>query len=303
MEAVETRFRVMGSAAHVVVTGGSRGDLSRAEATLRRLERLWSRFLPDSDVSLLNRARGAAVKVHPETVRLFETAREGWSRTAGLFDPTVLPSVWSLGYRQSLDAGDNRVEALVDARMAPGFDAIILDARRSTIRMARDVGFDPGAIGKGLAADMAVEELMTSGAAGALVGVGGDLRTAGADPDGDGWSVAIEDPSEAAADIATLVLQEGGGVATSTAGHRRWMDADDPVRHVIEPVTGLVADTDAESVTVVAASAWMAEVAATGALVAGVDQGSELIARLGLESVVVDSSHGVHYSPGLAVPA
>ena len=292
----------MGCTAHVVVTGGSPEDLARTEAVLRRLERLWSRFLPDSDVSLLNRARGEAVTVQPETIRLFETAREGWSATGGLFDPTVLPSVWSLGYRQSLDAGENQVEALVGARMAPGFDAITLDPRRSTIRMARDVGFDPGAIGKGLAADMAVELLVGSGIPGALVGIGGDLRTAGADPHGAGWSVAVEDPAEASLDIATLVLPDGGGIATSTAGHRRWLDAHGPVLHVIEPGTGSVVDTDAEAVTVVAASAWMAEVAATAALVAGVDAGSDLVGTLGLESVIVDSSHGVHHSPGLAVP-
>ena len=94
----------MGCTAHVIITEGSPEDLARTEAMLRRLERLWSRFLPDSDVSALNRAQGAGVTVHPETIRLFETARQGWTATGGLFDPTVLPSVWSLGYRQSLDA-------------------------------------------------------------------------------------------------------------------------------------------------------------------------------------------------------
>ena len=55
------------------------------------------------------------------------------------------------------------------------------------------VGFDPGGIGKGLAADLVVDLLLDGGAAGACVDLGGDGRMAGEPPTG-GWRVGIGNP-------------------------------------------------------------------------------------------------------------
>src|SRR5207253_7549717 len=74
-------FRVMGSDATVVVVGGPPGLTALARRRLEALEERWSRFLPASEVSLLNGAGGRAVSVSAETIRLVTTAVEAWSLT------------------------------------------------------------------------------------------------------------------------------------------------------------------------------------------------------------------------------
>ncbi len=80
------------------------------------------------------------------------------------------------------------------------------------------VGFDPGGIGKGLAADLVASELIELGAEGVCVNVGGDLRVIGDAPDGAAWRVEVEDP-RGGRSLGTVVLQRwrGGDELASAA--------------------------------------------------------------------------------------
>lgn len=75
MEA-ETRFRAMGSDVHVVLAGGSLRLLEDAREMAERLEGLWSRFRPGSEISRLNDLAGVPVSVSPETLALVQRAVE-----------------------------------------------------------------------------------------------------------------------------------------------------------------------------------------------------------------------------------
>ena len=71
----ERRATLMGTEAHVIVVGDDAAHLADiAIARLRRLEALWSRFLPDSEISRLNNSPGVPVLVTPETFRLIDHA-------------------------------------------------------------------------------------------------------------------------------------------------------------------------------------------------------------------------------------
>ncbi len=52
--------------------------------------------------------------------------------------------------------------------------------------------------------------------------VGGDLRVAGAGPEGDGWIVAIDDPTDADRVVGTLALD--AGAVASTLAHEARLD-------------------------------------------------------------------------------
>ena len=191
-------FRVMGSDATVVAVGGGPGLAQRARQRLDHLEGLWSRFRPDSEVSRMNAAGGRSTEVSAETIRLVGTAVEAWSVTRGAYDPTVLGDVLRAGYTvsfESLRAVPAGPLAHIEFRIGAG--GIRVDALNHTVELPPGVGFDPGGIGKGLAADIVVEELMAAGAQGACVNVGGDLRVCGTPPDsapGSGWAIDVDDP-------------------------------------------------------------------------------------------------------------
>ena len=60
----------MASDAHVILVDPAADAQGYARRRLEELERLWSRFLPASDVSRLNGAPEAFVVVSPDTVEL-----------------------------------------------------------------------------------------------------------------------------------------------------------------------------------------------------------------------------------------
>ena len=71
-----------------------------------------------------------------------------------------------------------------------------------------------------------------------------------------------------ATDVALLLISHGG-VATSGRDYRRWQRNGVWQHHLLDPSTGRPAETDALSATVIAPSAYEAEIAAKLALILG----------------------------------
>jgi thiamine biosynthesis lipoprotein len=295
MEA-ETRFRAMGSDVHVIVVDGSISLLDAAREFIERLEALWSRFRPTSEISRLNGLAGLPVRVAEETLSLVERALEGARIADGRYDPTVLGAVVRAGYDRSFELiGED--DPPVESPLGLGHDRIVVDRAASTVSMPVGVGFDPGGIGKGLAADLVARKLRAAGAAGVCVNVGGDLRVEGAAPGGAAWTIAIEHPLRPQA--TELIGLSSGAVATSTRTRRAWGPPGDRRHHLIDPSTGRPAESGVLSATVIAAEAWQAEVLAKAAFVAGIAEGLFLIASTEADGVVIDDQGTVYPSAGL----
>lgn len=290
----ELSFPAMGCAAHVLVVGGPAGLADRAVRRLATLESLWSRFRDHSDISRCNAAAGSATAVSPWTVALVRRAVSAWRTTGGRFDPTVLTALEGLGYVHTFARVPASTESPVAAASsAPGCAGIVVDAVASTVTIPAGVRFDAGGIGKGLAADLVADELLEAGAAGACVNVGGDLKAVGEAPDADGWTVVLEDPYDAESEISRFTIADCGA-ATSSRTYRTWERAGVQVHHLIDPSTGAPAWTDLASVTVVARTAWLAEVLAKAAFVAGPVAGAALIAEATATGLFVDDGGFAH---------
>ena len=298
----------MGGQAHVVVAGDEH-LAHQARARIADLELRWSRFLPGSEISRLNRCPEQDVRVSPETLSLVEHAVAAWHSTRGRYDPTVLPALRAAGYDRDLplvvaagpagpgSAGADEREPPEQPQLAPGCELVALDPRNSTVRLPAGVEIDPGGIGKGLAADLVTAELVAAGADGAMVNLGGDLRVRGTPPAGGSWSIAIEDPFDPGRRLGTLGLGDGG-VASSSRLRRRWYQGGAPRHHIIDPRRGLPSDSDLVAVTAVAAEAWWAEACTKSVLVAGLPARLADVANVLLATVDVDGH--LDMSPDLA---
>ena len=267
-EVVRERFTAMGTHAEVQVVDGPRELLAEARARIDRLEDRWSRFRPDSDTSRLNDAAGHWVDVAPETLLLLQKAVLGAEATDGRFDPTVGAAVVSHGYDRTFAEVAAHAAALVPEPMVDGsWPLIEVDVDRGRARLPEGTRFDPGGVGKGLAADV-VTAALAEEAPGLLVNLGGDLRAVGRAPDEAGWVITVDDPLHEGRELARLAIPEGA-VATSSTQRRRWTTATGPAHHLIDPRTGRPAEVPVASLTVVAAEAWWAEVQATSLLLGG----------------------------------
>jgi len=292
----DVAFPAMGSDAHVIVVGGPPGGAERARGRIDDLEARWSRFRPDSEITELTRRAGEWVTLSPESVLLVGRALEAWRLTVGRFDPTVLGAVIRAGYDRSFELLAGQGGAAGASPLAAGAAGIEIEGGR--VRLPAGVGFDPGGIGKGLAADLVVAEALAAGAAGACVNLGGDLRVAGEPPDTRSWTVAVEHPASPEP-VALLGLHDGA-VATSTTLRRRWSAGGQERHHLIDPWTGAPSTSDLTLAAVVAAEGWAAEVLAKAVLLRGAAQAFDLVAGLGAEALTVDRDGVVRSTPGLA---
>lgn len=288
------RARAMGTEVHVVLDGADERAVEECLARVARLERLWSRFLPDSELSRLGGGpTGEVAVVSDETAQLLERARWAWSRTEGRFDPTVGAALVALGYDRSFpEVRATVASAAADPGPAPGCGEIDVDVPSGVVSVPSGVAVDPGAIGKGLAADLVAVEAVGAGATRAMVSVGGDLRVAG-DPAPEGWEIELDHHLAPPARLNLL----GGAVATSTTLRRRWESTAGTVHHVIDPRTGRPTSGRAAACTVVASEAWWAEAVATALLVAWDEPGRDRVA----DSLLVDAGALVTLADGAQV--
>jgi thiamine biosynthesis lipoprotein len=265
----------------------ARDALARARREIARLEGVFSRFRPESELSRLNRAR--TMRVGRDMVRVLTAALELRERTGGRFDPTVGAAVVGAGYdRDFARLGDDpRPPA-----PAPCGGAIALDPGSGEAALGPDVLLDLGGLAKGDAADRARDLLAAAGPC--LVNLGGDVAVAGAPASGP-WPVGVGGP---AGDV-TLALGRGG-LATSGVDRRRWRRGGREAHHVIDPRTGAPAATDLVRATAVGATAAEAEALATALLVAGERGARRLARRLGVPAVLVTADGRMALEGGLA---
>ena len=117
----------------------------------------------------------------------------------------MLGDVVRAGYDTSLgDCSRARSTDSSPVERAPGCSDLVracsdieVDHADSIVRLPPGTGFDPGGIGKGLAADLLVAEALRAGVAGVCVDIGGDLRVEGRAPNGGSWTIAVEHPARA----------------------------------------------------------------------------------------------------------
>ena len=267
-------FRAMGTECSVLVYGDDSRVESLADLARRRvdlLESLWSRFQNDSELSRLNARSGqGAIAVSAETEALVRAMRSGWERTAGAFDPSVLAAITAAGYDRDFSQVVARDYIAGVAAHAPGMAEVRVEDRR--VCLPQGVGVDPGAIGKGLAADIVVDEMMEAGAMGVLVDLGGDIAFAGCPGRESHWRIALHDERQGRPDVGVpsdrhYLVPAGidhAGIATSTTLTRRWAQGR---HHVIDPASARSTDETLVQVTVAGTRAWECEVWATAVLV------------------------------------
>jgi len=247
---------LMDTVVRIEANGCDENALAAAFDEIRRVERLMSRFDPDSELSRLNRTAGTPVKVSEATWEVLETADRIHEASGGSFDPTVGAAVnlWESG-----KARPSRDE-LRAAKKVTGWDKVeLLPGRKARIEPGMSLDLD--GIAKGYAADLAAETLKKRGCIRALVNAGGDIRLY-AEQGSKPWRLAIEGGN------VKIVLKHGG-VATSALGKRYLYAGGEKYPHIIDPATLEPINHSATSATAAANTAAEADAWATAAAVMG----------------------------------
>ena len=250
------RFRAMGC--EVVLAGG---DPAAVAAVFSRWEGVFSRFLPDSELSRVNASPAWTLHVSPLFARALRTALDAAADTGGLVDPTLGAALEAAGYDTdfALLPGDGPAAG---PAAASRLGEVRLDGR--ILRRSPGLQLDLNGVVKALAVDEAVAGL----AAGGFVSAGGDL--------------AVRGPVYVGLPVGGTVRVVQGGLATSGVVSRHWRSGGEEQHHLLDPRTGRPCrHFPWEQVTVSGASCLAADVAAKAAFLLG-DDGPGWLDELGM---------------------
>lgn len=263
-------------------------------------EQRFSRFLPASEVSELNRSAGEWLYVSKDLMDMLRLSMKFYFETKGLFDPSILTDLKRIGYEDSMDHirahGVTNVPRASKRRPRHAFHEIAFDPADSRVRLPHGMEIDLGGVAKGWIVEKAAQLLSTySEACG--VSAGGDMLFIGHPSDGLDWDVALEDPRDPSQMLSQLHVGSGA-VATSSVRKRTWRQGDENRHHLIDPRTGESADTEWLSVTVISPDVLTAEVYAKAILIGGRAEVRDLLStRPELTFITVDPNGQVGGSP------
>jgi thiamine biosynthesis lipoprotein len=295
---------VMGTIAtvHVVTSSPDRSPdeerhvEARIEAALdwfRRVEACCTRFDPRSELMQLSAQIGVAVPVSAMLYEIAQFALAVAEDTGGAFDPTVGRDMEARGFNR-----EHRTRRIVETPVAQAdgvsYRDVALDPDGRTIALQRPLILDLGAVAKGFAVDMAARELRPL--ANFAVDAGGDLFLSGHNPSGAPWTIGIRHPRRDRALIESLRVSD---TAVCTSGDYERTTANPGSHHILDPRTGGSPDSVA-SVTVVAPTTMAADALATAAFVLGPREGLALLARHGVEGLILTPALDRFETRGLA---
>ena len=247
-----------------------------------------------SDISRFNRSPIGQWSVLPPAMMGVLRAGLAMARLSdGAFDPAIGGLIARWGFGPALGGGS------AASTLAP-WTCIELNGDRA--RRTADVALDFSGIAKGYAVDAVAACLRAMGLSHFLVEIGGELRGEGVKPDIQPWWVDAETPPGLT--IPTLRVALSNLAMASSGDYRRYrMEGDRRLSHSIDPATGAPISEGVAAVTVLHASAMLADAWATAITILGPDRGMTLATRHGLAARLIlrtDDGAREYMTPALA---
>ncbi len=253
----------------------SQQAVEAGEEEIMRLDELFSTGDENSEIYGLNAGGGG--ELSDETALLIRRSVEIWEQTYGLFDISIYPVMRLWGFTD----GNFKVPEsgeLEETLTLVGADRLVLTERDgvTVLSMPEGVQIDLGGIVKGYADDRVAGIFAEYGIEDAIINLGGDVRVMGTRPDGTPWRVGIRDPEDSDGYLGGLALSDVT-VVTSGGYERYFEDEETGVRyhHIIDPRTGISADSGLISVSVISSDGTLADALSTAIFVMGTEDALE----------------------------
>ena len=201
---------------------------------LQDFEQRYSRYRPDSLVSMINRRAGSKrfTAVDEETQALLDFADQLWRASEGLFDITSGPlrRAW-----QFQGIGSAEPEHIASALELVGWHHVQREAA-SILLPLEGMEIDLGGLVKEYAVDSAIRLMRDAGVRSAMLELAGDVGVLGSQASGHPWQIGVRDPFESGS-ICTLNLADSS-VATSGSYERKLNFSGKDYGHLLDPRSG-----------------------------------------------------------------
>ena len=211
-----------------------------------KFENNYSRFLPDSLLSILNR-NYEILNQPTEMTDMFVAAREVGLATGGVFNLSVGGKLNELGY------GSRKLTSGIVKDF--WYQTVI---EKDIISIPTNSYIDLGGVGKGWLIDIISNFLKNYNIDNFIVNGGGDLYVDSKNP----IKISLEDPRNSKLSVGQTYIKKGA-LACSSSIKRSWGDGKENYHHIINPKTGKPSDSGVIGAFVKAENAAIADMIAT----------------------------------------
>ena len=266
MKEYEYTDKVMGTELSVSIVCNSKelADELYQEALdeIQNYEKCFSRFLPESELSQLNKNKKAVVS--EIFIEVLIKAKELFQETKGAFNPLV--QIERLGYNKTFEEIKNKevknietlpkenkvaTEKKFDEIYDVDFSKVIIDQNLSKVILLAGQKLDFGGILKGYLAEKIAKKIKNDyeKIQGVIVNLGGDIHTQGLDENNQHFIFNIFNPTNEQDDISVKLYNES--LATSGIYKRVWQNSGRKIHHLLDQTGTKNPAVDVLSVSVI----------------------------------------------------
>jgi thiamine biosynthesis lipoprotein len=250
-----------------------------------------SHWKPDSAVSRFNASTGTQWQNMPvEVIELVRLAKKIAHDTDGALDITLAPLIdlWGFGSTGPRTSPPDAAE-IEKARVTCGWHLLDIRDQPPALRKKHPhTQINLSSVAEGWALERLAQFLEASGAHDFLLELGGEVLARGHSADGKPWLVGVQAPDAPVGESMQVLRLADASLCTSGTYRQRFEHDEQSYAHVLDPRTGNSVEHAPRSVSVMHASAAMADGYATALLVLGPIRGREIAARLGLNVLWVE---------------
>ena len=242
------------------------------DSILHAVDLSMSTYIPESLISKIN--RNESRKIDSLFYRVLTEALQIAKETNGAFDPTLAPIVnyWGFGFEEIEQKDETLLATLMQS---VGYSK--LSFKDSTISKTNpDTQLDFNAIAQGFTVDLVAEHLQKLGITNYMIEIGGELKCAGLNADGDLWRIGIDKPSENIQEDRFQAIIEVANKSVASSGNYRKFKVNEETgmkyAHTINPSSGEPVQTNLLGVTIITESCMRADAIATACMVMGLEE-------------------------------
>ncbi|TPG71271.1 FAD:protein FMN transferase [Brevibacillus laterosporus] len=271
------------------------------DTRMKEIESHLSRTLQGSEVYRINEQAGKqAVPVSVETYEVITKSMKYAELSEGCFDPAIGPlvSLWNIGQDNAKVPSEENIKKML--QVIDYHQIVLDDAKRTVFLKQPNMAIDLGGIGKGYAADQIAAYLKENDFNSAIIDLGGNILALGKKPNGNDWTIGIQDPDRNRGNQLGKLKVTNKTVVTSGIYERYFEENGKHYHHILNPATGYPVENNLFGVSIITNESADADALSTTGFALGLEKGMSFMESLpNVEAIFITKDKKVHITGGL----
>ena len=239
-----------------------------------------SHYLPDSELSRLNKSDVPQSYSSPFMLPVLQESKRIYELSNGAYNPAIMPlvNVWGFGPDESIKP-DSMV---IDSLLAFSDFTLVEFNYQQVWKKDPRVQLDFSASAKGYAVDVIGHFLLSKGIENYFVEIGGEVVCKGVNAKNQSWRIGIINPESDLFDQSFIATVDVSDLAVATSANNFNYRIIDEVKysHTINPATGYPVTQSILSASIFAKECMTADALATACMVMGIEKSISMIENM-----------------------